>query len=827
MRDGRRYRAYTVEGPPRAAPPGTELHTFDSPHEPPAWPPARPSTGRQTAGGGRAARAADSRGIPGLAEGAPAPAARGAACLTGPIQSRYRTAPATMPTTDRGLRRAVAAVLFINAFLVFVLQPHISKRLLPVLGGSAEVWIVCSLFFQVTLLAGYAAAYGARRLPLSLSLGLHAALVLAAWWLWPFTAGDGPPPGAAPPFWTLQLLVGQVGLLFAAFAVTSPLLQVAYARAVPGLDPYPLFAASNAGSLAGLFSYPLLVEPFLTLDAQARAWSVGGAGLLLLLAATSSGLAARGSRPAADVPPASPRPAARQRLRWLVLSFVPSVLLLAVTAQITTDIAPIPLLWTLPLGLYLGTFIRVFTQGWRPSRYTWPVLAVASLPMLLAFAYEPNQWWWVGVHLAILWCGAMLCHGTLVQERPAADRLAEFYLWLALGGALGGVFAGIVAPLLFDMRAEYPLAVIAALWLAPAVPAGVVPLQLSWRIGAGLAVIGAVAAGVLAWATAAPPGVANVFVIVPSVVAVVYWHRPRTFALGATLALAGVVVGSRIDPEGTVLRGRSFYGTYSVRDLASAHARALFHGTTLHGLQSLRPERRQQPLSYYGPNSPVADVFRVRSRPGMRVGVIGLGAGVILRYAQPGSEWTIYEIDPAIVSVARNTEYFSHWAESAAPPTLVLGDGRLRLREAPDQSYDLLVVDAFASDAIPVHLLTREVLQLYARKLRPGGAVLFNVSNRYVDLSPVLGATAAPLGLAAFERGDPTDDLSVGLFPSRWVLVGPRDTLTPPTDGWSPAEVLPTDRGWTDDFSNVVAVLRPVRLLREVVAAALHVDGAQ
>ncbi|MEZ5420027.1 MAG: hypothetical protein R2708_22170 [Vicinamibacterales bacterium] len=602
-----------------------------------------------------------------------------------------------MPTTDRALRRAVAAVLFVNAFLVFVLQPHISKRLLPVLGGSAEVWIVCSLFFQVTLLAGYAAAYSARRLPLGLSLGLHAALVLAAWWLWPFSAGDGPPSGAAPPFWTLQLLVQQVGLLFAAFAVTSPLLQVAYARAVPGLDPYPLFAASNAGSLAGLFSYPLLVEPFLTLDAQARAWSVGGAGLLFLLAVTSYGLASRGSRPGAEAPPASPRPAPRQRLRWLGLSFVPSVLLLAVTAQITTDIAPIPLLWTLPLGLYLGTFIRVFTQGWQPSRYTWPVLAVASLPMLLAFAYEPNQWWWVGVHLAILWCGAILCHGTLVQERPTADRLAEFYLWLALGGALGGVFAGIVAPLLFDMRAEYPLAVIAALWLAPAVPAGVVPLQLSWRIGAGLAVIGAVAAGALAWATAAPPGVANVFVIVPSVVAVVYWHRPRTFALGATLALAGVVVGSRIDPEGTVLRGRSFYGTYSVRDLASANARALFHGTTLHGLQSLRPERRQQPLSYYGPNSPVADVFRARTRPGMRVGVIGLGAGVILRYAQPGSEWTIYEIDPAIVSVARNTEYFSHWAESAAPPTLVLGDGRLRLRGAPDQSYDLLVVDAFAS----------------------------------------------------------------------------------------------------------------------------------
>ncbi len=732
-----------------------------------------------------------------------------------------------MPIPDRVLRRAVAAVLFVNAFLMFVLQPHISKRLLPVLGGSAEVWIVCSLFFQVTLLAGYAAAYAARRLPLRLSLGLHAAVVLTAWWLWPFSAGDGPPPGTAPPFWTLRLLVGQLGLLFAALAASSPLLQIAYARAVPGLDPYPLFAASNAGSLAGLFSYPLLVEPVLTLEAQSHAWSAGAIALLLLLATTSAALVARGSSVVTPPPPASPAPRWEQRVRWLVLSLVPSVLLLAVTAQITTDIAPIPLLWTLPLGLYLGSLIRVFRQGWTPSRHTWPVMAVASLPMLLAFAYEPNQWWWVGVHLAVLWCGALLCHGTLVQERPPADRLAEFYLWLAVGGALGGVFAGIVAPLVFDMRAEYPLAVVAALWLAPAVPAGVVPFRLSWRIGAGLAVIGAVAAGALAWATAAPPGVANVFVIVPSVAAVVYWHRPRTFALGATLALAAVVVGSRIDPEGTVLRGRSFYGTYSVRDLATANARALFHGTTLHGLQSFRPDRRSQPLSYYGPNSPVADVVRVRARPGMRVGVIGLGAGVILRYAQPGSAWTIYEIDPAIVAVAQNSAYFSHWTEAAAPPTLILGDGRLRLREAADQVYDLLVVDAFASDAIPVHLLTREVLQLYARKLRPGGAVLFNVSNRYVDLSPVLAATAAPLGLAAFERGDPTDDLAIGLFPSRWVLVGPRESLVAPTREWAPVEVMSTDPQWTDDYSNVIAVLRPVRLVREVVAAARHVDGAR
>lgn len=721
---------------------------------------------------------------------------------------------------DRALRWAVATVLFVNAFLVFVLQPHLTKRLLPVLGGSAEVWVVCALFFQLALLAGYAVAYGARRLPLAAALLLHAALVGVAWLLWPFSAGDGPPPGASPPLWTLQLLVGQVGLLFTILTATSPLLQTAFARAAPHLDPYPLFAASNAGSLAGLFSYPLLVEPLLTLDGQARSWRVGALVLLVLLGLTGRMLVAGGARASVPRLPVSAAPARRQRLRWLVLSLVPSVLLLAVTAQITTDIAPIPLLWTLPLGVYLGSFIRVFSDGWRPSRWTWPLLAVLSLPMLLAFAYEPNQWWWVGVHLAILWGGAVFCHGALVQERPAADRLAEFYLWLALGGALGGVLAGIVAPLVFTMRAEYPLAVLAVLWLAPGVPAGVTPLRLSWRVGLGLAVIGVVAAAGLAWATAAPPGVANVFVLVPSVAAVISWHRPRVFAACATAALVAIVGGRYADPEGTVLRGRTFYGTHAVRDLPEAHARALFHGTTLHGLQSQLPERRRDPLSYYGPNSPVADVFRVRVGAGARVAVIGLGAGVILRYAQPGSRWTVYEIDPAIARIAQNSTLFSHWAEAAVTPELIIGDGRLRLRDAPDASYDLIVVDAFASDAIPVHLLTREVMHLYERKLRAGGAVLFNVSNRYIDLPPMLGATAAPLGLVAFERGDPTDDLSVGLFPSRWVLVGRPDALTAPTPQWTAVEVHQTDRGWTDDYSNVLAVLRPVRLVRQVMAEA-------
>ncbi len=720
--------------------------------------------------------------------------------------------------SDRALRRVVGAVLFVNAFLVFVLQPHISKRLLPVLGGSAEVWIVCTLFFQLALLAGYAAAYFARRLPLSISLTFHVLLGGVAWLLWPFIAGEGPPLDASPPLWTLQSLVGQVGLLFTVLTATSPLLQTAIARAAPKLDPYPLFAASNAGSLAGLFSYPFLIEPTLSLNEQAFAWSVAALGLLVLLGVAAIGLVGRRTQATAEDP--SPAPRLQQRLRWLVLSLVPSSLLLSVTAQITTDVAPVPLLWMLPLGLYLGSFILVFSDGWKPSRWTWAVMAVFSLPMLLVFVYEPLQWWWVGVHLTILWCGAVLCHGALVQERPAPNRLAEFYLWLALGGALGGLLGGIVAPLLFVTRAEYPLAVLAVLWLAPGAPVGAPPLRLSRGVAIGLAVIGVLAAIGLAWATAAPPGLANVFVLVPAVAAVASWHRPRVFASCASLALLAIVVGSQFNAEGVILRGRTFYGTHSVRELKEANARALFHGTTLHGLQSLRPERTRDPLSYYGPASPVADVFRERVGDGARVAVIGLGAGVILRYAQPGSEWTIFEIDPAIARLAQDTTLFSHWTEAAVAPTLVIGDGRLRLREAADASYDLIVVDAFASDSIPMHLLTREVMALYTQKLRDGGAVLFNISNRYLDLTPVIGATALPLGLVAYERADETHDLTVGIFPSTWVLVGDQATLKAPTPNWNIVKVLENDRGWTDDYSNVFAVLLPVRLVRELIAAA-------
>jgi hypothetical protein len=721
---------------------------------------------------------------------------------------------------ERAVRGTVAAALFANAFLVFVLQPHISRLLLPVLGGSAEVWIVCSLFFQLALLAGYAATFGARRLPLPAALTLHLALIAIAWWWWPLSVGDGPAPGAAPTLWTLRLLSAQTGLLLIALTATSPLLQYAYARALPNLDPYPLFAASNAGSLAGLFSYPLIVEPLLTLRQQSRAWSIGAVALMVLLAVTAAALI--GVSNAAERPALAAAPAIsmRQRLRWIVLALVPSLMLLAVTAQITTDIAPVPLLWIVPLGVYLASFIRVFSAGWQPWRWTWPIMGLFALLMLMNFFNEPNQLWWIGVHLIILWCACLICHGALVQERPAPARLPEFYLLMATGGAAGGWVAGIVAPLIFTMRFEYPLAVLATLWLAPRTLGFKTQLRMTRPVLAGLIVIGVLAIAYVV-ETSATPGPARIVTLAAALAAAAMWHRPRLFTVLTTIALAAIVVDRQMDPRGVVLRGRTFYGTHSVRDIPENQTRALFHGNTLHGLQSLREGHRQDALSYYGPTSPLADVFRERAGRADRVAVLGLGAGVILRYAQPGSAWTIYEIDPAIARIAQDPALFTHWSESAGSPVLVIGDGRLRLRDAPDASYDLIIADAFASDSVPLHLLTREAMALYQRKLRSGGAIVFNISNRYLDLAPPIAATAAQLGLAAYEAADESADESAGLFPSRWVLVGRAPAVTPSSSRWQLVHSDPSDQGWSDDYSNVLAVLRPVLLVRSIVASLL------
>jgi hypothetical protein len=734
---------------------------------------------------------------------------------------------ATVPGIDvpipreRAVRAGVAAALFANAFLVFVLQPHISKRLLPVLGGSAEVWIICSLFFQLALLAGYLLAFTARRLPLPASLAIHLTLIAIGWWWWPFTAGDGPPADAAPTLWTLRLLVGHVGLLLMALTATSPLLQYAYARALPNLDPYPLFAASNAGSLAGLVSYPLIVEPLLTLQQQVRAWSGAAIVLIALLATVAISLLRPGARAALVPSSSSPPIAVRQRVRWIVLGLVPSLMLLAVTAQITTDIAPVPLLWIVPLALYLASFIRVFAAGWQPWRWTWPILALFSLLMLLNFASEPNQLWWIGVHLVILWCACVLCHGALVLERPAAERLPEFYLFMATGGALGAWLAAIVAPLVFTMRLEYPLAVLATLWLAPRKLGFTSQLRFTWQVGVGLAVIGAAALSYVV-VTSPAPGAARIVTLGAAMAAATLWHRPRLFTALTTIALLAIAADRQWNAHGVVLRGRTFYGTHSVRDLPDAQARALFHGNTLHGLQSLRPGHSADPLSYYGPRSPLADVFRDRAGQTNRVAVLGLGAGVILRYAQPGSAWTVYEIDPAIARLAQDPAYFTHWVEAAGSPVLVLGDGRLRLRTAADASYDLIIADAFASDSVPLHLLTREALSLYHRKLRDGGAIVFNISNRYLDLAPAIAATASHLGLVAYEAADETEDQANGLFPSRWLLVGAPATLSPPAPRWQLVHTDPTDQGWTDDHSNVIAVLRPFLAARALISALVH-----
>ncbi len=617
---------------------------------------------------------------------------------------------------------------------------------------------------------------GARRLPLPAALALHAGLVGVAWLLWPLSTGDGPPAGRlAAPLDTAR--AGRPG----GIAVHRPDGDLAAApdrvcprRAAPRSVPAVCRQQCRQPGRA-------LCLPSAGRTVAHPRWA--GAGV-----ECRRTRAARAARP--DRPPAG-------RGRGASLGAAGA----AEPRAVAAPAAPLAGVEPGAVGVAAGrhgadhdsTSRRSPCSGRCPSGSTWApssacspaagsrrggrgrCMAVLSLPMVLAFAYEPNAWWWGGVHLALLWCGALLCHGALVQERPSADRLAEFYLWLALGGALGGVLAGIVAPLVFTHARRVPPRR-AGRVVARAARAGrrdaAAPVMAcrvgtggDWRGGGGGTGLGHRQRRP-AWPTSSCS--------VPAVVAVISWHRPRVFAACATAALVAIPsAASYSDHEGTVLRGRTFYGTHAVRDLPDAHARALFHGTTL--------ARPAVSASRAAPRAP--ELLRAQFAGGRRVQVSRR------RGCARGGDWPRRRGDSALRPARQCLDGLrDRSGDRRAGPEphvlLALGRGRRRARarssatagcacaRPPDASYDLIVVDAFASDAIPVHLLTREALQLYDRKLRAGGAVLFNVSNRYIDLPPMLGATARPLGLAAFDRGDETDDLSVGLFPSRWVSMG-------------------------------------------------------
>jgi len=764
-----------------------------------------------------------------------------------------------------------ASAIFLAAALVFWVQPMLARELLPILGGSPAVWTASMVFFQAGLLGGYLAAHGLGLLGRSrprLALAAHAGLALGAIALLPVGVRSADVTGP-PALWVLWALLLAAAGPYVVLATVSPLVQRVFAAADHRLshDPYPLYAASNAGSIVGLLAYPLVIEPRLDLASQGRVWSWLFVGVAVLLVAGAAASWPRVRR-AGEVDAGSENvaPSWRCRLAWVGLALVPSSLMLGVTQHITTDLAAVPLLWVIPLALYLGTFIAAFgvRGAWlgRATRRAAPVAAVGLAIAMLLDAREP-LWLVVLAHLAAFTVAALLCHVRLVALRPPPLRLTEFYLLVALGGVLGGVANALVAPAVLDSLLEYPLAFAAAMLALPAAGArrgagkaarkgdGANPgrgTRGGGRDGAGApregvlaslalgaAITGGFGVALLAFAAAglAPlSGSATLAeraaLVGPAALVLYLVHaRGRAFAL----ALAGVlVVGHMAGGSGrTIHAERTFFGVHTVDRLRVDREGApplifhqLRHGSTTHGLQAFVPGGGLEPLAYYHRRSPIAEVFALidgQAAPRAhhrldRVALVGLGTGALAAYGRSGMAITAYEIDPAVVRIARDPSLFTYLADSPADRVeVVLGDGRLSLASHEGAPYDLIVLDAFTSDAIPVHLLTVEAFGVYLSRLAEDGVLAVHISNRYLDLEPVVAAAADRLGLAATMRADARDaaeSAQTGRFESVWVMLARSpEALGPLIERarWRPPRSPAGFTAWTDDSSDLLSVL--------------------
>lgn len=725
------------------------------------------------------------------------------------------------------------ATIFVSATLLFLIQPLFARMVLPLLGGAPAVWNTAMVFYQAMLLAGYSYAHFSTRL-----LGerrqamLHVALLFLPLLALPIgiPAGWTPPTASNPIPWLLTLLLVGVGLPFFVVSTSSPLLQRWFARTGhrAAADPYFLYAASNLGSMLALASYPLLFEPHLRLHSQSWIWTIGY-GLLVVLTTCCAFLLRRA--PVTDSRPASisvSNETARisidwpRRIRWILLAFAPSSLMLSVTTYLSTDIAAVPLLWIIPLALYLLTYILVFaSKPLLPHHLMARAFPIVLLPLIIVIVARANQpvSLLIPLHLLTFFVATMVCHGELARSRPDAHHLTEFYLWMSVGGVLGGIFNALLAPLLFDSVIEYPLTLVLVCLLSPRLATSptrrlsprtldvVFPLSLAGLTLAMIAVAG------LLEVSAGPLSTGMMFGL-PTLLCFSFSRRPVRFGLGvAAVLLAGAL---HLGPHGQVLYSeRSFFGVHRVTLAPNTNAHMLMHGSTLHGMQSLEPEQRLDPLTYYYQTGPVGQAFSLLPQArSTAVGVVGMGTGSITCYGQPGQQWTLYEIDPAVERIARDTRFFTFLRDCPPDKQVVLGDARLSLKSAADHQYGMLILDAYSSDAIPLHLVSREALQLYLAKVADDGVLLFHISNRHLDLEPVLTNLAEDAGLASRIIDDGAisqEDATRGKTASKWFIMA-RQSSHLGALATDPRAQVPRgqiDAGvWTDDFSSLLSVFK-------------------
>jgi len=731
------------------------------------------------------------------------------------------------------------ATVFVSAALLFVVQPMFTKMVLPRLGGAPAVWSVAMVFFQTTLLAGYAYAHGLTRLARpQAGLAIHIAVMVGAVFVLPLAIAQG--WGAAPQrgeaFWLLGLFAVSIGLPFFALSANGPLLQAWFARTdhPRAANPYFLYAASNVGSFLALISYPLALEPLTRLTDQSRAWSVGFCILILLIAACGVVFvrSAR-ARPPTEQHDAAPPPTFRDALAWVGLAAVPAGLLVAVTAHISTDIGAVPLLWVVPLALYLATFVIVFQA--RPIIPHHLVLVahpffLVALVATLVLPAAGDILVQIAINLVAFFVLALTSHGELAKRRPPAEHLTAFYLWMSAGGMIGGLFSALVAPLIFNWIAEYPLLIVLAALCRPGLS---FPLdRREWTLIACSAALALyLAAPALGFGFDVDERTFQIVVVGLLLLAVLVelfaWQAPLAFAgLVAIVFMLGRIYERDTGRYQTV---RSFFGVLKVMQTVDDRFRVLMHGTTIHGAERMTDiaaagQHAPEPITYYHANSALTralEAARTRKGDPMRVAVIGLGTGTFVCWAQPGDTWEIYEIDPAVVRITAEQERFNFLASCAPQTPIHMGDARLTLAQAPDGAYDFIMVDAFSSDTIPIHLLTREAMAVYLAKLAPHGMVVMHVSNRHLELSSVVAGIAQANGLKARTNpgtsGDEHENDGAYKFTSSIVIVARADedfgVLGGSDDFAWPVVTAPADqRIWTDDYSNIVgAILRHMR----------------
>jgi len=774
-----------------------------------------------------------------------------------------------------------SATIFLSAFLIFLVQPMVGKMLLPFAGGAPAVWNTCMFFFQALVLAGYGYAhfsfkkFGVRR-----QIHLHTFLLIGALFFLPFqfiVHGEIPQD---PSWWLLEMLFITIAMPFFVLACLAPILQLwfSFTGHSRSGNPFFLYAASNAGSFLALIAYPFLIEPYLDLSAQARLWAILFV-ILAILVIVCSRFCKITDQPSEDselTQAEADDPAESIKAKWVLAAFIPSSMMLGVTYFLTTDIAPVPLLWVIPLLIYLGTFIIAFSSHCPGFVFIEKLALIAVLVFPIGYyLHAPTSIATsMPLNLYVLFAVSLYCHTLLAETRPSVKHLTAFYAWISVGGVMGGLFNAMIAPNIFSDFTEYPLAVILVAMLLKFErsrqlscnaskmsasdlsqssvtadrPSRWLSIMTGLLIAFSLYVVNhsdlhlqikkmlllmtfnlesPVVSALLEMVKARQGLLVFVGMLLISLVPLTLMTRLPRFnlvlmSIMSMLTLFYLQTGQEME---VIFRSRNFFGRKIVRLRGDHNIRYFAHGSTLHGVQILTPAMRHRPLAYFHPEGPVGDVFSlpIALTPEFKTGIIGLGIGSMAAYAKPGQEFTFIEIDPEIIELAAESDtYFTHVTDFAANCKIICGDGRLEIAKKPESYFDLIAVDAFSSDSIPVHLVTFEAFALYLSKLKPEGLILINAANRYLLIEPVVKAAAAKLGLYSvfvtdnqFDRNDP---VNVMRNTSKFIVMSRSKTVIDHLKAvknkqWENLDHFPDIKPWTDTFSSPVTVFNKKALL--------------